>query len=61
MAIVYTHYLGTPIHGDIGIKIIPADEEMAPCGKTCSYCHRFKNKWCLGCPTSVDYVNPIVK
>ena len=61
VAIVYTHYLGTPIHGDIGIKIIPADEEMTPCGKVCSDCHRFKNKWCLGCPISVDYVNPIVK
>ncbi len=59
--IVYTHYLGTPIHGDIGIKVTPAHSEETPCGKLCSECHRYENKWCLGCPITVDYVNPIVK
>lgn len=59
--IVYTHYLGTPIHGDIGIKVTPAHSEETPCGKICSECHRYENKWCLGCPICVDYVNPMVK
>ena len=59
--IVYTHYLGTPIYGDIGIKVTPAHSEDTPCGKICSECYRYKNKWCLGCPSSVDYINPIVK
>jgi DNA-binding Lrp family transcriptional regulator len=59
--IVYTHYLGTPIHGDIGIKITPIISEETPCGKICSDCHRYENKWCLGCPITVDYDNPIVK
>ena len=59
--IVYTHYLGTPIHGDIGINITPALSEETPCGKKCSDCHRYQNQWCLGCPVTVDYMNPIVK
>ena len=59
--IVYTHYLGTPIHGDIGIKVTPVRSEKTPCGKICSECHRYENKWCLGCPITVDYKNPIVK
>ena len=59
--IVYTHYLGTPIHGDIGIKISPAHSEETPCGMKCSECQRFENKWCLGCPISVDYINPVVE
>jgi DNA-binding Lrp family transcriptional regulator len=59
--IVYTHYLGTPIHGDIGIKVTPANSEETPCGKICSECHRYENKWCLGCPITVDYVSPIIK
>ena len=59
--IVYTHYLGTPIHGDIAIKLTPEQTKETPCGQVCSECHRYQNKWCLGCPMSVDYVNPIVK
>ena len=59
--IVYTHYLGTPIHGDISIKLAPGHSAETPCGKTCSECHRFKNQWCLGCPITEDYLNPIVK
>lgn len=59
--IVYTHYLGTPIHGDIMIKVTPTLSEETPCGKTCSECHRYENKWCLGCPITVDYVSPIIK
>lgn len=61
VAIVYTHYLGTPIHGDIVIKLTPEQTTETPCGQVCADCHRYQNKWCLGCPISVDYVNPIVK
>ena len=59
--IVYTHYLGTPIHGDIGIKVASAHSDETPCGKQCSECHRYENKWCLGCPITVDCMSPFVK
>jgi len=59
--IVYTHYLGTPIHGDLAIKVFPITSDETPCGKVCSTCHRFENNWCLGCPITTDYVNPIIK
>ena len=59
--IVYTHYLGTPIHGDLAIKVFPITSDETPCGKVCSTCHRFEKNWCLGCPITVDYVNPLVK
>jgi Lrp/AsnC family leucine-responsive transcriptional regulator len=59
--IVFTHYLGTPIHGDISIKVHPMKNDKTPCGVTCSQCHRYNNGWCLGCPASTDYKNPLLK
>ena len=59
--IVYTHYLGTPIHGDLSINVPPGGESETPCGRSCKKCHRYENEWCLGCPATVDYKNPLIK
>lgn len=59
--IVYTHYLGTPIHGDLSINVQPGGESETPCGRSCKKCHRYENEWCLGCPATVDYKNPLIK
>lgn len=59
--IVYTHYLGTPIHGNIIINEFPSNKDEAPCGMKCSDCYRYNNAWCLGCPASKDYKNPLLK
>jgi DNA-binding Lrp family transcriptional regulator len=59
--LVYTHYLGAPIHGDLAINIHPAMLKEAPCGNTCSDCYRYANGWCIGCPATVDYKNPITQ
>ena len=57
--IVYTHYLGTPIHGDIVIRVeTPRQNGKAPCGKECVDCHRYNSAWCVGCPASKDYKSP---
>jgi Lrp/AsnC family leucine-responsive transcriptional regulator len=53
--IVYTHYLGTPIHGSIIIDVETKSGEQTPCGKICIKCHRYTNQWCLGCPLTTDY------
>ena len=57
VAIVYTHYLGTPIHGTMMIPVPPPQRSEPPCGKSCSDCYRYANEWCLGCPISPDYKN----
>ncbi|UCH56733.1 MAG: AsnC family transcriptional regulator [Candidatus Bathyarchaeota archaeon] len=59
--IIYSHYLGRPVHGDIAIRVTPVTEEKTPCGKTCSQCHRYRNGWCLGCPSTSDYQNPLLQ
>lgn len=59
--IVYTRYLGTPIHGNIIINLGIAGKGETPCGRVCKNCHRFINKWCMGCPASLDYRNPLTK
>lgn len=59
--LVYTHYLGAPIHGDLAINIHPAMLKEAPCGNICSDCYRYANGWCIGCPVTVDYKNPITQ
>jgi DNA-binding Lrp family transcriptional regulator len=59
--VIYSHYLGTPIYGDIPINIDLAKNEKTPCGIVCSECNRYENKRCLGCPVSVDYKNPLLK
>jgi len=56
--IVYTRYLGTPIHGDAMVKVELSEDDETPCGKVCSACYRYNNAWCLGCPISTDYKNP---
>ncbi len=53
--IVYTHYLGTPIHGDLLVYVYPSGTNEAPCGKVCKNCHRYEQDWCMGCPTTADY------
>ncbi len=57
--IVYTHYMGTPIHGDITVGVCLAESEETPCGKTCATCHRYLNEYCIGCPISTEYKNPL--
>ncbi len=52
--IVYTYNLGTPIHGDIPIRV-EAKSDVTPCNRTCSECRSFLNEWCRGCPSSSDY------
>lgn len=59
--IVYSHYLGTPIHGDVRIRVEPAGQRGPPCGRICSKCSRYVNGWCLGCPCSADYRNPLLE
>jgi DNA-binding Lrp family transcriptional regulator len=59
--IIYTLYLGTPIHGNIIINLNPFDKTETPCGKICSECHRYSNEWCVGCPSTIHYKNPIQK
>ena len=59
--IIYTHYVGTPIHGDVRVKVESSKESETPCGKICSDCHRYNNLWCLGCPPTVDYKNPLLE
>ncbi len=56
--IVYTHYLGTPIHGDLAVYVHPSEGSEAPCGKVCKGCHRYEMGWCIGCPATSDYKKP---
>lgn len=59
--IVYTHYLGTPIHGDTIINVFPSNIDEAPCGMKCADCYRYNNAWCMGCPASKYYKNPLLE
>jgi len=59
--IVHTHYLGTPIHGNIIINVESGNNVETPCGMKCADCYRYNNTWCLGCPASKDYKNPLLK
>jgi len=58
--IVHTHYLGTPIHGNIIINVESGNDAETPCGMKCADCYRYHNAWCLGCPASKDYKNPLL-
>ncbi len=58
--IIHTHYLGTPIHGNIIINVAPGNKDETPCGKKCIECYKFENAWCLGCPISKHYKNPLL-
>lgn len=55
VAIIYTHYLGTPIHGEITVNVETRKNGQTPCGRKCSECHSYQNEWCRGCPSSLDY------
>jgi hypothetical protein len=59
--VVFTHYLGTPIHGDIIIDVVPSSHDETPCGLNCSDCIRYQYEWCIGCPSSSDYKNPLLE
>ncbi len=59
--IVYTRYLGTPIHGNIAIDVEPSKNSETPCGMNCTDCQRYSNAWCAGCPASSDYRNPLLE
>lgn len=59
--VVYAHYLGTPIHGVIPVKVYSKEGGMPPCEKNCTECHRYENVWCPGCPISSAYRNPMLK
>lgn len=59
--IIHTHYLGTPIHGDIIIDLLQNENEITPCGMKCMDCYRFDNSWCTGCPSSKDYKLPFTE
>ena len=59
--VVYAHYLGTPIHGDVAINLCSNGSDELPCGKENCNCHRYESGWCLGCPVSSKYKNPILK
>ena len=59
--IVHTHYLGTPIHGNIIVNLVSGDNDESPCGMKCADCYRYDNAWCLGCPASKYYKNPLLK
>jgi DNA-binding Lrp family transcriptional regulator len=61
VSIVYTHYLGTPIHGNITINIESSKKDETPCGKMCAECNSYSNVWCLGCPISKDYKNVLTR
>lgn len=61
MDIVYTHYLGTPIHGNIVINVESSENGEAPCGMKCADCHRYNNAWCVGCPASKYYKSPLLR
>jgi len=58
--IIYTHYLGTPVHGNIIIAIDPKDQIEAPCGMVCENCNRYHNALCAGCPVTKYYKNPLL-
>jgi len=59
--VVYSNYLGTPIMGNITISSSSQKSDVTPCKKICLSCARYANEWCLGCPASVNYKNPLKK
>ena len=58
--LIYSHYLGTPMHGELPLSIHTKKFETAPCGQNCSKCYRYTNELCLGCPTTKYYKNPLL-
>ena len=54
--IVFLHFLGVPIYGNVIIDSFSLNEEGTPCGKACKECSSYLAKFCPGCPASVDYI-----
>jgi DNA-binding Lrp family transcriptional regulator len=50
--LTYTHYLGTPLHGDTLIEPCMEKGEKAHCGSYCPNCSSYQNQWCPGCPST---------
>ena len=59
--VVYAHYLGTPIYGEVPIRVFSKDGTVSPCEKNCVECLRYQNVWCPGCPISSYYRNPMLE
>lgn len=59
--VVYTYYLGIPIYGDIIVNLGLGNSDETPCGMKCFDCHRYKSEWCVGCPGSRYYKNPLLE
>ncbi len=59
--VVNAHYLGTPIHGSVNIDVELNKSEASPCDRKCSGCLRYVNGWCVGCPGTTHYKNPLLK
>lgn len=55
VGVIYTQYLGTPIHGDIIVNVETRKDDFTPCGRRCNECNSYQNSWCKGCPASTDY------
>jgi len=55
LTVVFTHFLGTPLHGDILIDLGHERKDGTPCGLECGECVRYESNWCVGCPSCVDY------
>ena len=55
------YFVSFPIHPKfLPIKVLPKKEfEKSPCGMKCDSCECFKNKLCLGCPSSKYYRGPL--
>jgi len=61
-----------PFYSDLG-KILDLDIDAVvvnvetsrgsetPRGKACSSCYRYINSWCVGCPLTADYKNPLLE
>jgi Lrp/AsnC family leucine-responsive transcriptional regulator len=58
--VIYNHYLGLLIHGDVIVSVVPNKSNVTPCGRKCSDCYRYNNLWCAGCPVTSDYKNPLL-
>jgi Lrp/AsnC family leucine-responsive transcriptional regulator len=50
--LTYTHYLGTPLHGDTLIGPCMEKGDEASCGSSCPSCSSYQNEWCSGCPST---------
>ena len=59
--VVLSNYLGTPISGRMTLNMRLGDAETSPCGMNCAECSRYTSGWCIGCPATKHYKNPLIK